>query len=394
MNENHDTWKDQVCSYLDEIQEELIVISKKIFDTPELGFQEFEASRLLVDHLQNHGIDVEVGVAGLETAFRAVHPAKKGSPIIAVLAEYDALPDIGHGCGHNLIATAALGAFLAVGSIKKKLPGTILLLGTPAEEEGGGKITMVSERVFKEIDAAMMFHPSSGYTMVNRGSLALTEVGIEFSGKAAHASASPEQGINALDAVIQTFNAINALRQHIRDGARIHGIITHGGTKPNIVPDYAAAEFYVRAADNKYCNELLEKFESCAKGAALATGATLSFKTIGHSYQAMKLNRSLGEAFTQNLRAIEVPLKPLPKRHSLGSTDMGNVSQVVPAIHPYLEIADENVAGHSKEFAQAAASEKGQQAMINAAKALAMTMVDLLSNSDLMTQVRKEFESA
>ncbi|MFW9914503.1 MAG: M20 family metallopeptidase [Candidatus Thorarchaeota archaeon] len=386
-------WKDRVCAYLDEIQDDLIAISRKIFDTPELGFQEFETARLLVEHLQSHGIEVEVGVAGLETAFRAVHPAEDGPPIIAVLAEYDALPEIGHGCGHNLIATAALGAFLAVGSIKEKLPGTLLLLGTPAEEEGGGKITMVSEGVFKEIDAAMMFHPSSGYTMVNRGSLALTEVRIEFTGKAAHASASPEQGINALDAVIQTFNGINALRQHIRDGARIHGIITHGGTKPNIVPDYAAAEFYVRAADNEYCNELLEKFENCAKGAALVTGAILSFNTIGHSYQAMKLNRTLGEAFAENLRILNVPLKPLPKGHSLGSTDMGNVSQVVPAIHPYLEIADESVAGHSKEFAQAAASEKGQRAMMNAAKALAMTIVDLLTNSELINQARKEFQS-
>jgi amidohydrolase len=280
-----------------------------------------------------------------------------------------------------------------VGKIKENLPGTLLLLGTPAEEEGGGKIIMVNEGVFKEIDVAMMFHPSSNYTMVDRGSLALTEVKIEFFGKAAHASASPEQGINALDAVIQTFNGISALRQHIKDGARIHGIITHGGVKPNIVPDYAAAAFYVRAADNDYCNELLAKVEGCAKGSALATGATLSFQVIGHLYQAMKVNKSLAEAFARNLETINVPLKPLPKGHNLGSTDMGNVSQVVPAIHPYLEIADEGIAGHSKEFAKASSSEKGYSAMIAAAKALAMTAVDVFTDPDLSQRAMNEFNS-
>lgn len=386
-------WKANVCSHLDEMKEELIAVSQQIFDAPEVGFQEFKAAQLLADHLQRNGIEVEQGVAGLETSLRAIHPATSEGPTVAILGEYDALPDIGHGCGHNLIATAALGAFLAVGRIKENLPGTLLFLGTPAEEEGGGKIIMVNEGVFKEINVAMMFHPSSNYTMVDRGSLALTEVKIEFFGKAAHASASPEQGINALDAVIQTFTGISALRQHIKDGARIHGIITHGGVKPNIVPDYAAAAFYVRAADNDYCYELLEKVEGCAKGAALATGATLSFKKIGHLYQALKVNRSLAEAFAQNLGAINVPLKPLPKGHNLGSTDMGNVSQVVPAIHPYIEIAEEGIAGHSKEFAKAAISEKGYAAMISAAKALAMTTVDVLTDPKLLKQVMMEFES-
>lgn len=376
------------------MKEELITVSQQIFDTPEVGFREFKAAQLLAIHLQRNEIEVEQGIAGLKTSLMAIHPAVIDGPTVAILGEYDALPDIGHGCGHNLIATAALGAFLAVGRIKENLPGTLLFLGTPAEEEGGGKIIMTTEGVFDDIDVAMMFHPSSNYTMVDRGSLALTEVKIEFFGKAAHASASPEQGINALDAVIQTFNGINALRQHIKDGARIHGIISNGGVKPNIVPDYAAAAFYVRAADNDYCNELLAKVEACAKGAALATGATLSFQTIGHLYQAMKVNRSLADAFARNLEVINVPLKPLPKGHNLGSTDMGNVSQAVPAIHPYIEIAEEGIAGHSKEFAKASSSEKGYAAMISAAKALAMTTVDVLTDPSLVKRAKKEFKSS
>ncbi|MCK4393006.1 amidohydrolase, partial [Candidatus Bipolaricaulota bacterium] len=213
-------WKEKACARVDEIADQLIEVSRDIYDHPELKFEEFRASKLLAGKLEEAGFTIELGVADLETAISAVHPAKSSGPTVAILGEYDALPEIGHACGHNLIAAAGLGASLALASIKEDLPGRLVFFGTPGEEGGGGKVKMVEAGLFEEIDAAMMFHPSS-HTVVDRGSLAVTEVEIEFTGKASHASGSPEKGINALDAVIQTFNGINALRQHIEDGARI-----------------------------------------------------------------------------------------------------------------------------------------------------------------------------
>lgn len=386
-------WKEKACAHVDEIRSELIRVSSEIFHNPEIAFKEFKASRLLADVLEKSGFKVELGIAGLETAIHAVHPAASDGPSIAILGEYDALPEIGHACGHNLIATSALGACLALGTIKEELPGKLVFMGTPAEEDRGGKIDMVEAGLFNDIDATMMFHPSSGYTMVGRQGLALTEVNIEFTGKSAHASAVPEMGINALDAVIQTFNGINALRQHLKSSARIHGVITHGGVKPNIVPEFAAASFYVRALDDEYCEELVMKLENCAKGAASATGATLHFDVVQPSFKSRKMNNLMGEAFAKNLSILGEPLIPIPKDSGLGSSDIGNVSQVVPAIHPYIQICDGSIAGHSKEFAQAANSQQGHEAMLTAAKALAMTAIDLYTDSDLMKNVREEFHN-
>ncbi len=267
-------WKAQVSEAVDRMEERLRDVGMDIFDHPEVKFEEVRASKLLAGEMEKAGFEVELGVAGMETAIRAVHPAVSDGPTVAILGEYDALPEIDHACGHNLIAAGGLGAVLAVGSIKSELPGRLLFLGTPAEEGGGGKVLMIDVGLFEGVDAAIMFHPSTN-TTIGRGSLAITEVKIEFHGKPSHASGSPEKGINALDAVIQTFNGINAMRQHIKDGARIHGIISNGGVKPNIVPEYASAEFYVRAQENEYRDELLEKLRKCAEGGALATGATL-----------------------------------------------------------------------------------------------------------------------
>jgi len=387
-----DTWKEKACARVDEIADQLIAVSREIYDHPELKFEEFRASKLLAEKLQEEGFTVELGVADLETAIQADHPAVSEGPTVAVISEYDALPEIGHACGHNLIAAAGLGAAIAVGAVKKDLPGKLVFFGTPGEEGGGGKVVMVSAGLFDGVDAAMMFHPSSR-TVVDRKSLAITEVMIEFTGKASHAAGSPEKGINALDAVIQTFNGINAMRQHIKDGARIHGIITDGGAKPNIVPEHAAANFYVRALENDYRDELLEKLRACAQGAALATGASLDFKIVGHSYKAMKPNRAIGDAFVKNLAQLGEPLNPPPPDAGMGSTDMGDVSQVVPSIHAYIEICDENVAGHSREFAEASISKRGLDVMLIAAKAMAMTAIDLLTNPELMERAKEEFKS-
>lgn len=386
-------WKEKTCSFIDDYRDRLVAISDEIHRNPELAFKEFKAAKLLFDELKKAGFEVEQGVAGMETAIVATHPDKSEGPTLAILGEYDALPEIGHACGHNLIATAALGASLAVGSIKKDIPGKLVFMGTPAEEDVGGKIAMVEAGLFRDIDAAMMFHPSAGYTLVGRRGLAMTEVKIEFHGKAAHAAASPEKGINALDAIIQTFNGINAMRQHIKSTSRIHGIISHGGVKPNIVPEFASAEFYVRAVEDEYCQELLKKVENCAKGAASATGATLKFIVVSPSYQSRRMNKVMGEAFVKNLKALGEPIIPLPKGSGAGSSDIGNVSQVVPAIHPYISICDNSIAGHSQEFEKAAASKKGQEAMLTAAKALAMTAIDLFTDKEMMERVSEEFRN-
>lgn len=383
--------KNQVQEAVDRMESQLRTVSREIFEHPEVKNEEVFASELLASELEKAGFEVELGVAGLDTAIRAVHSAVSEGPTVAILGEYDALPEIDHACGHNLIAAGGLGAALAVGSIKPELPGKLIFFGTPAEEGGGGKVVMIEAGLFEEVDVAMMFHPACN-TMVGRGSLAITEVKIEFHGKPSHASGSPEKGINALDAVIQTFNGINALRQHIKDGARIHGIISHGGLKPNIVPEYASAEFYVRAQENGYRDELLDKLRKCAEGAALATGARLEFTEVGHAYKAMKPNKILGELFLKHVVANGIPHKP-QKDNAMGSTDMGDVTQVVPGIHPYVQIAEDDVAGHSREFTDASGSERGQLAMLAAAKAMAMTTVDLLTDADLVAKIWEEFRT-
>jgi amidohydrolase len=384
-------WKGFVCDEVDRLETRLRGISEDLFEHPELKFEEVRASALLAEALREGAFEVEHGVAGMETAIRAVHPAASEGATVAILGEYDALPEIGHACGHNLIAAAGLGAALAVGAIKADLPGRLVFFGTPAEEGGGGKVTMIDAGLFEGVDAAMMFHPAP-YTVVGRGSLAITEVKIEFHGKPAHASAWPEKGINALDAVIQTFNGINALRQHIKETARIHGIITHGGAKPNIVPEYAAAEFYVRARETAYRDELLEKLRKCAEGAALATGARLELGLVGHSYKAMKPNRPLIDTFVANLERLGWPLDEPPE--ALGSTDMGDVTQVVPGMHPYLAVCDPEIPGHTREFAEASGSERGARAMLVAAKALAMTAVDVLTTPALVDRMWDAFRSS
>lgn len=383
--------KNQVQEAVDRMESQLRTVSREIFEHPEVKNEEVFASELLASELEKAGFEVELGVAGLDTAIRAVHSAVSEGPTVVILGEYDALPEIDHACGHNLIAAGGLGAALAVGSIKPELPGKLIFFGTPAEEGGGGKVVMIEAGLFEEVDVAMMFHPACN-TMVGRGSLAITEVKIEFHGKPSHASGSPEKGINALDAVIQTFNGINALRQHIKDGARIHGIISHGGLKPNIVPEYASAEFYVRAQENGYRDELLDKLRKCAEGAALATGARLEFTEVGHAYKAMKPNKILGELFLKHVVANGIPHKP-QKDNAMGSTDMGDVTQVVPGIHPYVQIAEDDVAGHSREFTDASGSERGQLAMLAAAKAMAMTTVDLLTDADLVAKIWEEFRT-
>jgi amidohydrolase len=383
--------KQRVIADIDARQDALIRIADQIHAKPELGFQEFEAAALLTDTLEAHGFDVQRGVAGLETAFISSSDGREEGPTVAFLAEYDALAGLGHACGHNLIGTASVGAGLAMKTVLPELAGSVQVIGTPAEEGGGGKVIMVDAGVFDAVDAAMMVHPSSR-NLIGRQSLTVFHVDIAFFGKAAHASSWPDEGINALDAIILTFTGINALRQHIRDDARIHGIITHGGDAPNIVPDYAAASVLVRAADTPYASMLLQKVRACARGAGLATGARLEFKQVGPRYDARWPNRKLVALAKANFETLGLQMDLAGDNERMGSSDIGNVSQVVPAIHPYVAIAPEEVVGHSPEFREAAASPQGHEGMLNAAKALAMTAVDLLAEPEHLWEAKQAFE--
>ena len=366
----------------------LIQLSLKIHDTPELGFQEEKASTWLADYLEDNGFHVERGIAGLSTAFRAIYG--RGNPRVALLAEYDALPKIGHGCGHNLIATSAVGAGIASKIAIDALGGSIVVLGTPGEEVFGGKIDMVQAGVFQEIDVAMMVHPNM-HNMVITQMLACASLDVEFFGRPAHAAAQPHQGVNALEALILSFNSINSLRQHIRSEARIHGIITDGGEAPNIVPSHSAARFLIRAPDDAYLEELKERVLNCFEGAALATGAKLKYNWGDRTYASMKSNMVLAGLFRENLEALGRHVEAFDVRFGSGSTDMGNVSQVVPSIHPTVAIASPDVSLHTPEFASAAASETGQKGLLDAAKAMAMTVVDIFSQPEIVDKIKQEF---
>ncbi|HRW04240.1 MAG TPA: M20 family metallopeptidase [Caldilineaceae bacterium] len=383
--------KQRVQEYIDEMADQLIHISLTLHANPELAFEEYQSMALLADTAEQHGYAVERGVAGLETSFVATSVGKAPGPTVAFVAEYDALPGIGHACGHNIIGTAALGAGLAIQAVRRDLPGTVKVIGTPAEERGGGKVIMVERGIFDDIDAAMMVHPGAK-AMTTRGTLASNKLRFEFFGKSAHAAAAPDLGVNALDACIHTFVNINALRQHVTPDVRIHGIITHGGEAPNIVPAYAAAEFSVRAASSEASFAVADKVARCAEAGALAAGAEVKIHHTTH-YANRLANPTMARLFEENITPLGENVQVPAPGERMGSSDMGNVSQIVPAIHPYVTIVNPGTGGHTPEFAAAAASERGHQALIRSAKAMAMTAVDLLTQPALMAQTKAEFEA-
>ena len=382
--------KAEVNKQLEQQRQKLIELSLKIHANPELAFKEEKASSWLTSYLAKNGFQVEDGIGGLSTAFKASYGTN--NPVIALLAEYDALPEIGHACGHNIIAASAVGAAVATRCIVDNCGGTVVVLGTPAEELIGGKVLMLKAGVFDGIDAAMIVHPGIRNASATEA-LACIGLDVQFLGKAVHAAAYPEQGINALEAMILAFNALNSLRQHIKDRARIHGVITHGGEAANVVPAYSAATFLVRATDNAYLDELKQKVLNCFEGAALATGARLDYRWGETVYAPMKNNMVLAQLFARNLESLGRRVDPFESHFGFGSTDVGNVSQVVPAIHPSVAIASSDVLLHSSEFVLAAASDSGHGGLLDAAKALAMTVVDLLNEPQALAKVKDEFSS-
>jgi amidohydrolase len=392
--------KTRVTDAVDRLAEELWSLALQIHANPELAFKEEKAAAWLTALLERQGCRVERGVGGLPTAFRAEVPGTGNGPTIAVMAEYDALPGIGHACGHNIIATAGAGAGAALASVAAtlaaaRLPygGRIIVLGTPAEEGGAGKVKLMEAGVFRGVDAAMMIHPRCG-TQVWRPSLGLMKARVEYFGQAAHAASWPWRGVNALNAVIGLFNALDAMRQHLRPDARVHGVITVGGQQANIIPEYTAAEFYLRSLDKAYLQELRRRFEAAVEGAATATGCRAEVAVDPTIHDPLKPNPAMAGLFERNLARIDFPVDPDDGQAGFGSTDAGNVSQAVPTIHPYVRTAPDGVPGHSREFAEHNATPLARAGMVAGAKALALTALDLLAEPAALEAARADFRRA
>jgi len=384
--------KDRINNEISRRMEELAGISRYLYENPELGDQEYKAVKLLTDFFSKNGFTVECPIYGLETTFRAVYDSKKEGANIAFFCEYDALPQIGHGCGHNLISAMSAGAALGLKSVLDEIGGKITVFGTQAEETSGVKGTLADNGAYEGITVAMMAHPSA-VSEESGSSLALNAIKFEFFGKTAHAAAAPEKGINALDGVILMYNGINALRQHVTSDVRIHGIISSGGAAPNIVPDYAEAKFYIRAREKRNLEEVVAKVKNIAEGAAMMTGATVKYGKFENSYDDLLTNRTLSELFSANLRAAgESVIRAASE--GVGSIDMGNVSHAVPAIHPWIGIGDPSLIIHSKEFADYTVTKQGEAAIKKGAYALAATAYDVIVSKEIREKIRAEFEAA
>ena len=372
---------DRILHAIDAAAPTLEAVARDIHAHPELCYEERVASERLAGELERAGLTVERGAGGVATALRARFGPGSG-PRVAILAEYDALPEIGHACGHNLIGTGALGAALGLARVAGSLPGEVVVIGTPAEEGGGGKIRLLAAGLFEGLDAAMMFHPLDR-TVLWQSSLAMTRVEVVFHGAPAHAAAAPWDGASALRAVIQTFNLVDSARGHLRDGSRLHGIITDGGKAVNIIPERAACVFSLRAPRAAYLEHVVAEFLRCVQAAAAATGTRAEIhRHVG--YKDVKANLPLARRFGEHLRALGVPHADTDPDLGVGSTDMGDVSYAVPSIHPFIAICAPGEAFcHDHAFAAKAASEQGIAAMLDAAKAMALLAYDVLSDDTL-----------
>ena len=380
--------KNKIIDIAYSIQEKIWELGYKIGKNPEEGNREFYAQQILTDYLEKHGFRIEQPPVSMETAFIARFRREDSGPRIAFLAEYDALPEIGHGCGHNLIGAASVGAAVVL-SIAQNVPGEIIVVGCPAEESNGAKVALAEQGVFNQIDAALMFHPGSCH-VPEISSLALDALEISFHGKIAHMAISDSIGVNALDALLLLFNNLKKLKRKLSKAERIDGIITEGGKIPNIVPDKATARFYLRAETRDNLDKIRHKFLETASKAANQVGAQMSWKYYEFSYHEMKTNSVLAAYFRDNLQLLGIKdIKP--PQTMMGSVDMGNVSHVVPALHPYLKLGRGVEIPHTLEFAEAVVSEEGKEVLSLAVRALALTGWDILTDKKLLDKMQREF---
>ncbi len=367
--------------------------SLAIYAHPEVSNHEYFAQETLTKLLAEDGFTITKDVAGHPTGFTAAYDSGKTGPVIVFLAEYDALPGIGHACGHNLFGATSSLAAVALKSVIDTVGGKVRVYGTPGEEggeNGSAKASFVREGFFKDVDAALCVHASRDGHILTCPSLACAPVDIQFHGKASHAASAPEKGINALDAVIAVYNSINALRQHLTSDVRIHGIITHGGDVPNVVPDYAAAKFYLRAATALGLDAVYQKVENIVRGSALATGAAGSMTPSQNRVDNTVITPSFDAVYQEELSAFGFTAEPASSVKSIGSTDVGNVSQVVPTIQPQIRISDTPIAGHTEAFKKAAGSQKGFDSIALGGEVLARVALRLITEPDLLKAIQAE----
>ncbi|WP_419919408.1 M20 family metallopeptidase [Candidatus Poriferisocius sp.] len=383
--------KQRIAADVDARAADLIEISHRIHEVPELCFEEYTAHDLLCSALEGAGLDVQRSAYGLETAF--VGHAGRDGPHVAVICEYDALPEIGHACGHNVIAAAGLGAGLAAASLADELGGRVSVVGTPAEEGGGGKCYMLERGAFTGVSAAMMIHPAN-HELARMNAIAVEQIEAVYTGRSAHAAASPHQGRNALDGAVLGYMNVAALRQHIRPDERIHGIFTRSGNKPNIVPHDVAAEWYVRSPKSDSLDDLRERVVACLEAGAGAAGVDIDCRRMAPVYADMLDNRVLLDLYVRNAAAAGRIVDEPGQVAVVGSTDMGNVSYAVPSIHPMIKVAPEHVAIHTPEFAHHARSSSGDRAVLDGAKLLAMTVVDLWLDPDSLDRAANDLTQA
>ena len=387
------TRREKIVAFVDASGDAYKRIALDIHEHPEVSNHEFYACKRLSEQLTREGFAVKVDVAGHRTGFSASYRSEKPGPVLVFLAEYDALEGLGHGCGHNLFGATSLLAAAALKQAVDEAGGEVRVYGTPGEEggeNGSAKGSFVREGFFRDVDAALCAHPGSGKHLLTGKSLGCAPVDIEFWGRAAHAAAAPEKGINALDALIQVYNSINALRQHLTSDVRIHGIIVSGGDMPNTVPDYAKAKFYLRAATAPGLDEVYGKVERIVEGAALATGAKGRMQPYQNRVENLVPTPSFDAVYEKNLALFGEKISPRGPKEPVGSSDVGNVSQVVPVIQPSIVISEKQVAGHSEEMKAAARSEKGLSAILLGAKVLSYTALDLLEDEGLLRSIQAE----
>ena len=376
-----------VLNRVDEVGKVLIALSHKIHSNPETAWQEFESSAVVAKTLRDHGFDVVEQVAGLPTAFRAEFGT--GDLTVALCAEYDALPGLGHACGHNIIASSSVGAAIALTSVANDLNLKVVVLGTPAEEGGGGKIVMLERGAFDGIDIAALVHPGP-VDVAFAEPFAVRHIAVKFSGKAAHAAAYPEQGVNAADAFTVAQVAIGLLRQQLPSSVRVHGVMTRGGEAPNAIPEVTEGRWYVRATSTKLMEETFERIAKCFEAGALATGCSLEIHDESQPYSEFTNHPNLNEIYKSNAEAIGRVFDDNDPRIKMNraSTDLGNISKVIACIHPYIGVNSGAAVNHQKEFAAACVTADADQAVLDAAKAMAMTLVEIAANSQLRQHVK------
>lgn len=383
--------KKSLDRHLEKLTPLAAALSDDLAAHPEVSGEEYESSRKIVALLREGGFDVDYPFLSIDTAFRAVRGRPGSAGRVALMAEYDALPEIGHACGHNLHGAMSVLAGLALAPLMDSIDGELVLLGTPAEETNGAKVVMADKGVFDGFDLALMIHCYCGKTFVPYRSLAMDAIEFTFRGKASHAAGAPWEGRNALNGVQLLFHAVDMLRQHVRPEVRMHGIISRGGAAPNIVPETASARFYFRAPRRDELNGILDQVHDCARGAALATGTEAEWHHFELSFDDVLPNGPAEAMMEEVFRELGVPLSPAPG--PLGSSDVGNVSYRCPTIQPEMDIAGRDVAGHTREFAAAVIGPRAHEALVTGARALACAVLRTFSDADLRRRMREAFEA-